>query len=222
MAKTGKTKASRSAAKKSFKTAAKSRKKTAKMMIKAVAKPARRVKKTTAAKKIDPLNRKNYTSLTPMLTVQDVRKAAEFYTKAFGFKVRGMMEGPGGSVLHAELRLRDTTLMLGPESREMQALSAKSIGNTPVTLYILVDNVDGVYNRAVAAGGQSLWPVADMFWGDRCCMIADPEGNKWTVATHKAEPTEAEMRAEMERQMQAQQATPAPEAGAAAVAESEY
>jgi uncharacterized glyoxalase superfamily protein PhnB len=112
------------------------------------------------------------------------------------------MDGPQGP-MHAELRLRDTTLMLSPESREQHSFSANTIGNTPVTLYILVEDVDDVFNKAVAAGAKVGMPVMDMFWGDRTGQIADPDGNKWMIATHKANPTEAEM-AEAMQKMSAQ------------------
>ncbi len=180
----------------------------AKTSAKAASKPAGKTKtaaKKKLAPKIDPLNRKQYTSITPMLTVKDVRGAAEFYSRAFGFSVRGIMNGPGGAAMHAELRLRDTTLMLSPEAPQMQNLSARSIGGTPVSLYILVENVDAVFGTAVSAGGKVLMPVMDMFWGDRCCMIADPEGNRWMVATHKAEPTAAQMQQAMSQMEQAGQ-----------------
>src|SRR5262249_52800544 len=135
----------------------------------------------------------------PMLSVKDVRRAVDFYTSAFGFKVLGVMDTPHG-VLHAELRLRDTTLMLSPEHPEQNALSANSIGNTPVTLYLMVEDVDKTFASAVAAGGKAMRPVMDMFWGDRCGSIADPEGNNWMISTHKSEPTEKEM-AESVRKM---------------------
>lgn len=155
-----------------------------------------------------------------MLAVRDVRSAMKFCTSAFGFKVKQSMEGPGGMLVHAELTLRDTKLMLSPEEPKQNALSAGSIGNTPVTLYVLVDDVDKTVATALAAGAQVRMPVMDMFWGDRCGMVADPDGNKWMIATHKSEPTEAEM-AQAMQQMQ-QQAQHAPEsAAAAAVAGSE-
>jgi len=167
-------------------------------------------RKKTAAPKIDPLNRKEYRSVTPMLAVSNVRRAIHFYTNAFGFTVRQVMDSPQG-ILHAELVLRDTKLMLSPEERQQNSLSANSIGNTPVTLYVLVENADEIFASAVGAGGKVLMPVMDMFWGDRCGMVADPDGNKWMIATHKSEPTEAQM-AEAMRQMQQQ----GPQAAAAA------
>jgi PhnB protein len=180
--------------------------------VKAAAKSAKPLKKAAkssrtaprkTAKKIDPLNRTVYRSVTPMLAVGNMRAAIDFYTSALGFKVHAVMDGPQGPV-HAELRLRDTTVMLSPEERQQNALSANSIGNTPVTLYMMVEDVDQTFGTAVAGGGKVLMPVMDMFWGDRCGMIADPDGNKWMIATHKSEPTEAEM-AEAMRQMQASQ-----------------
>jgi uncharacterized glyoxalase superfamily protein PhnB len=109
--------------------------------------------------------------------------------------------------------------MLSPESRKENNLSANSIGNTPATLYLLVDDVDSVFSSAVAAGAQVLMPLMDMFWGDRCCTVADPDGNKWMVATHKAEPTEAEMAEAMRKMMEAGNQNTA--AAAAGLGESE-
>lgn len=161
-----------------------------KKAVKATRKPAAR---KAVKRKVDPLNRAQNTSITPMLTVQDISAAVSFYTRAFGFKSRGMMNGPDGRPVHAELRLRDTLLMLGPESLEEGSLSAKTLGNTPTILYVYVNDVDKVFNDAVQAGGQPVMPVADMFWGDRCGIIRDPEGHRWMIATHKAEPTAAQM-----------------------------
>jgi uncharacterized glyoxalase superfamily protein PhnB len=121
------------------------------------------------------------------------------------------MNGPNGPI-HAELTLRDTTLMLGPEEPSQNSLSGNTIGNTPVTLYVLVEDADTVFSKAVAAGGRTLMPVMDMFWGDRCGVIADLDGNKWMIATHKSEPSEAEM-AEALRQMMEQMPPAAATAG---------
>ncbi|HLH32158.1 MAG TPA: VOC family protein [Terriglobia bacterium] len=201
------------------KAAAKSAKPAKKKAAKA-ASPSRPAARKTAPK-IDPLNRKNYGALTPMLAVSDVRRAADFYTRAFGFKSRGIMDSPQGAI-HAELRLRDTTLMLSPESRQQNNLSANSIGNTPATFYILVDDVDSTFTNAVAAGAKVTMPVMDMFWGDRCGQVSDPDGNKWMIATHKAEPTEAEMAAAMKQMMEASQTGSQNASAATAGAESEY
>jgi len=152
-------------------------------------------------KKIDPLNKKNYTAVTAALCVIDVKAAATFYQKAFGFQKRGIMSGPDGKPMHAELTLRGTTLMLGPEMPEMGARSAKTIGASPTTLYLIVENVDKVVAQAVKLGAKPQGPVSDMFWGDRCGRLVDPEGYTWYVATHIAEPTPAQKKKQMVEDM---------------------
>jgi PhnB protein len=151
-------------------------------------------------KKIDPLNRKMYGAVTVMVTVTDVKAALSFYQKAFGFEKRGIMNGPDGKPMHAELRLRDTTLMLGPENSERGARSAKTIGASPVTLYLTSENVDKTVAKAIKLGATAMGPVMDMFWGDRCGTIVDPDGNSWMVGTHIAEPTPQEMKKAMKQQ----------------------
>jgi PhnB protein len=158
-------------------------------------------------KKIDPLNKKNYGPITAMLIVSDVKAAATFYQKAFGFAKRGIMNGPDGKPMHAELTLRGTTLMLGPESLERGAKSAKTLGASPASLYLLVENADQVAAKAVKLGAQAKGPVMDMFWGDRTGTVVDPDGYTWMVSTHKSEPTPAEMKKAMAQMMKAQAAT---------------
>jgi PhnB protein len=158
------------------------------------------------AKKIDPLNKKNYGAVTAMLTVTDIKNAVSFYQKALGFAKRGIMNGPDGKPIHAELTLRGTTLMLGPEMAQMGMRSAKTIGATSVTLYLTTEDVDKVVAKAVKMGATQKGPVMDMFWGDRSGTIVDPDGNTWMIATHKAEPTPQEMKKKMMEQVRAQQA----------------
>ena len=152
-------------------------------------------------KKIDPLNKKNYTAVTAALCVTDVKAAASFYEKAFGFQKRGIMNGPDGKPVHAELTMRGTTLMLGPEMAEMGARSAKNVGASPTTLYLIVENVDKTVAKAVKFGAKLQGPVSDMFWGDRCGRLVDPEGYSWYVATHVADPTPAQMKKQMVEDM---------------------
>ena len=158
-------------------------------------------------KKIDPLNKKQYGAVTVMLTVSDIKAAVSFYQKAFGFAKRGIMNAPDGKPVHAELTLRGTTLMLGPEMAQMGTRSAKAIGASPVTLYLMAENSDKVVAKAVKLGATQRGPVMDMFWGDRCGTIVDPDGNAWMIATHKAEPTPQEMKKKMMEQMQGQAAS---------------
>ncbi len=156
-------------------------------------------------KKIDPLNKKLYGAVTAMLTVTDVKAAAGFYQKAFGFTKRGIMNGPDGNAMHAELTLRGTTLMLGPEMAQMGSRAAKTVGASPTSLYLLTENVDKTVAKAVKLGASLKGQVMDMFWGDRCGAVTDPEGYTWMVATHIAEPTPKEMQQKMKEQMPSQQ-----------------
>ena len=153
------------------------------------------------ARKIDPLNKKLYGAVTAVLTVSDVKAAADFYQKAFGFTKRGIMNGPDGKPMHAELTLRGTTLMLGPEMPQMGNRSAKTVGASPSTLYLLTENADKTVAKAVKLGAVLKGAVTDMFWGDRCGGIVDPEGYNWMIATHIAEPTPKEMQQKMKEQM---------------------
>ncbi|HET8580767.1 MAG TPA: VOC family protein [Nitrospiraceae bacterium] len=153
-----------------------------------------------AKSQIDPLNRKNYGAISAMLTVTDIEKAYEFCQKAFGFEGRGIMPGPDGKPMHAELKLRDSVLMLSPEMPDWQCYSAKTLGNTPTTLYLYVEDVDKLATQAANAGATLLQPPTDMFWGDRTATLVDSEGNKWMLATHMSEPTPEQMEAEMKEQ----------------------
>ena len=158
------------------------------------------------AKKIDPLNRKQYGAVSAMLTVSDIPTAVSFYQKAFGFSKRAVMNGPDGKPIHAELTLRGTTLMLGPENPALGKRTAKTIGASPASLFLYVEDVDKVVSKALSLGATSKGPVMDMFWGDRCGTIVDPDGCAWMVGTHKAEPTAREMKKKMQEQIGAQPA----------------
>ncbi|MCI0442596.1 VOC family protein [bacterium] len=120
--------------------------------------------------------------LSPILVLRDVEAALDFYQKAFGFKLRNVMKGPDNSILHAEMTHVDSQIMMGPESPERGAFAPT--GPSPVTLYILVADVDAIADQARLHGGNIVQPPTDMFWGDRTAVIIDPEGHKWMVATH--------------------------------------
>ena len=153
------------------------------------------------AKKIDPLNKKLYGSITAMLTVSDVKAAATFYQKALGFTKRGIMNAPDGKAIHAELTLRGTTIMLAPEMPGMGGRTAKAVGASPTSLYLLTENVDKTVAKAVKLGAVLKGDVKDMFWGDRCGNLVDPDGYTWMIATHKAELTPKEMAKKMKEEM---------------------
>jgi PhnB protein len=167
---------------------------------------SRFAERNSMAKKIDPLNKKRYGAVSAVLTVSDVKAAVAFYQKAFGFAKRGIMNGPDRKPIHAELTLRGTTLMLGPENPARGMRSAKTVGASPASLYLYVENVDRTVAKAVGLGATTQGQVMDMFWGDRCGMVVDPDGYGWMVGTHKAEPTTQEMKKEMAEQLTQQPA----------------
>jgi PhnB protein len=120
--------------------------------------------------------------LTPILVLRNVEAALEFYQQAFGFKLRNVMRGPENAILHAEMSHVDSQIMMGPESPERGAFAPS--GPSPVTLYLLVADVDAIADQARLHGGNIVQPPTDMFWGDRTAVIIDPEGHKWMIATH--------------------------------------
>ena len=103
------------------------------------------------------------------------------------------MHGPGGSIMHAELGIGDSVLMLGDEAPEMGASSPKTIGGSPAGILIYVEDVDAAFTRAVEAGARAEMPPTDMFWGDRFCKLEDPFGHKWSLATHTEDVADDEM-----------------------------
>ncbi len=126
-----------------------------------------------------------YHTVTPYLIVHDAARAIDFYKKALGAEELYRLEGPGGRIGHAEVQIGDSRVMLADEHPEFGAVSAQTLGNTPVSLCLYVADVDAAFQRAVAAGAQVLRPVKDQFYGDRSGTFADPFGHKWTIATHK-------------------------------------
>ena len=175
------------AKKKAKKAAAKSKSPAKKAMKKSAAK----AKKTeTAAPRLQsaaPSTRPKWippgvNPLTPILVLRNVEAALDFYQRAFGFKLRNVMRGPENAILHAEMSHVDSQIMMGPESPERGAFAPT--GPSPVTLYILVADVDAIADQARLHGGNIVQPPTDMFWGDRTAIIIDPEGHKWMVATH--------------------------------------
>jgi uncharacterized glyoxalase superfamily protein PhnB len=148
-----------------------------------------------------------YHTLTPFLTVRDAARAIEFYKQAFGAVERGVMKGPDGKVMHAELKIGNSIVMLSDEFPEYGALSPQSIGGTPMGLHIYVDGVDAAFDRAVKAGAHVEMPVMDQFWGDRYGKLKDPFGHKWSIATHTKDLSMDEMKRGMDEAMAKMQKT---------------
>jgi PhnB protein len=142
-----------------------------------------------------------YHSITPYFTVRDAAHAIEFYKNAFGAVDRGVMKGPDGKVMHAELLIGDSIIMLGDEFPEFGCLSPEAIGGSSSGLHIYVQDVDASFDRAVKAGAVVEMPVADMFWGDRYGKLKDPFGHKWSIATHTADLSLEEMKKGMDDAM---------------------
>ena len=144
---------------------------------------------------------KGYHTITPFMTVRDAARAIEFYKQAFGAKEKGVMKGPEGKVMHAELVIGDSTIMLADEFPEFGSLSPQSIGGSGTGLHIYIEDVDSAFDRAVKAGATVEMPVADMFWGDRYGKLRDPFGHKWSIGTHKADLSMEEMKKGMDETM---------------------
>ena len=139
-----------------------------------------------------------YSTLTPYLAVEDASAAIDFYRRAFGAKERARMSGPGDSVMHAELEIGDSLLMLSDPFPQASTKPPKELGGTSVSIMAYVEDVDSLYKQAVDAGATSLMEPDDMFWGDRFASVQDPFGHSWTIATHveDVEPDEMQRRAE--------------------------
>jgi PhnB protein len=149
-----------------------------------------------------------YHTLTPYFTVRNAERAIEFYKKAFGATERGVMKGPDGKVMHAELMIGDSIVMLADEFPEFGSLSPESSGGgSSMGLHIYLDNVDQAFERAVKAGAQVEMPVMDQFWGDRYGKLKDPFGHKWSIATHIADYSADEMKKNMDEAMSKMQKT---------------
>ncbi len=139
-----------------------------------------------AKKKIDPLNRKQYGAVSAALTVSDIPAAVSFYQKAFGFAKRAIMNGPDGKPVHAELTLRGTTLMLGPESPAMGRRTAKSVGASPASLYIYVENVDKVVEKATKLGATLRVPSWTCFGAIVAARLSIPTATTgWSGRTRR-------------------------------------
>jgi PhnB protein len=138
-----------------------------------------------------------YPRVTPYLIVDGASDAIDFYTSVLGATERMRMDAPGGRIGHAELEIGDSVVMLADENPEMNARGPRAFGGSPVSLMVYVEDVDGVFGRALEAGAKEVRPVEDQFYGDRLGAFEDPFGHEWNVASHVEDvpPEEMEKRA---------------------------
>jgi len=134
-----------------------------------------------------------YHTATPYLIIDGAGDAIEFYKKAFGATELFRFPMPGGKIGHAEIKIGDSPIMLADEFPEMGHKSPKTLGGSPVSIMIYVEDVDTVFARAITAGGTEQRPVKDQFYGDRSGTLEDPFGHVWHVATHKEDVPAEEM-----------------------------
>lgn len=135
-----------------------------------------------------------FQSITPYFVFKDARKAMEFYKRAFGAQERFAMPGPDGKgVMHAELLIGNSIIMMGEENPQQACKSAETIGGSPVSFYLYLENVDEAFRIALEAGAEARMPVQEMFWGDRVGTVQDPFGFSWSLATHTRDLTPQEI-----------------------------
>lgn len=145
-----------------------------------------------------------YHSVTPYLIIKGAREAIKFYQEAFGAEVVCVLDGPGGSVMHAEIKIGDSHIMMGDEFPPMDALSPASRGGATSSLMLYVHDVDSAFEKAVKAGCTVKLPLTNQFWGDRYGKLSDPFGHQWALATHVEDVSPEEMKkrtADMAKQM---------------------
>ncbi len=134
-----------------------------------------------------------YHSVTPYIIVDGAVEAIEFYKTAFGAEELMRMPVADGRVLHAEIRIGDSPVMLADEFPDMGAKGPKAFGGSPTSLMIYVEDVDAVFGRALEAGGTEVRAVQDQFYGDRSGTLRDPFGHQWTITTHIEDVSEDEL-----------------------------
>ena len=143
--------------------------------------------------KVKPIP-EGYHTATPYLIVKDAARAIEFYKKAFGATELMRMPGTGGKIGHAEIKIGDSPIMLADEVPGMGFRSPESLGGSPISILLYVEDVDVVFSEALAAGAKVQRPVADQFYGDRSGGVTDPFGHVWYIATHKEDVSPEEMK----------------------------
>lgn len=155
------------------------------------------------ADKVNPIP-KGYHTVTPDMVIKGASEAIEFYKKVFGAKERSRMMSPDGHfVLHAELEIGNSVVMLADETPKSAGKSPESLKGTAVTLHLYVRDVDATFKRALEAGAKEVMAIENTFWGDRFGVIADPFGHMWSIATHIEDVPTDEMMKRMQAAMAA-------------------
>lgn len=150
-----------------------------------------------------------FRTCTPYMVVKGVAEAIEFYKKAFDAKELMRMPGPGGLIMHAEIQIGNSVVMMCDEmdcGPDMKIQSPASLGGTAMSIHLYVEKCDAAFEKAVKAGCKVQMPLMDMFWGDRFGKVADPYGHEWSIATHMEDLTPEEIKQRMEKDMAAMSA----------------
>lgn len=138
-------------------------------------------------------------TITPHLVIRGATKAMDFYKAAFGAEEHCRMPGPGGALMHAEMKIGDSVFYLCEEFPEYGAKSPDALNGSPVTIHLYVPNADAAWDRAVKAGATVEMPLENAFWGDRYGKLKDPFGHKWSIAQHIEDVTPEEMEKRMSK-----------------------
>jgi uncharacterized glyoxalase superfamily protein PhnB len=161
------------------------------------AKPKAPAKKAAAAKPIP----EGMHTVTPHLVCDGAADAIEFYQKAFGATEIMRLPAPNSRLMHGSVRIGDSVVMLVDENAQWKIHGPKTLKGTPVTIHLMVEDVDALFQRAVGAGAKVIMPIADMFWGDRYGVVEDPFGHHWSIATHVRDLTHEQIQAAARAQM---------------------
>ena len=144
---------------------------------------------------------RDYRTVTPSLIVRDAAAGIEFYKRALGAEEIMRIGGPDGKIMHAELKIGNSVVMMTDENPQWGCVGPQTLGNTSVSFYVYVENVDAAFKRAGDAGAKPMMPVGDMFWGDRMGVVFDPFGHKWSLAQHVKDLTPEEIKKGQEEWM---------------------
>ena len=144
-------------------------------------------------------------TITPHLVCAGAAEALAFYQKAFGGVEVGRMPGPGGKIMHSEMRIGDSRIMVVDEFPDYGSNGPLALKGSPVVIHMYVQDADAVWEKALAAGAKPIMPLADMFWGDRYGQLEDPFGHRWAIATHQRDMSMQEIEQAMQQAMRQQE-----------------